>query len=193
MIMESVVLVAVLSALNSGLYVSSRILFGLSQRGDAPASLSKLTTHKVPRAAVMLSSVMGYVAIMAAIISPEGVFLFLINASGAVMLFVYLAVSISQIRIRRRIEATEPEKLTLKMWLFPWLSYAVVASIIGVLVAMAFQKSLQTQFIASLVSLTVVSVCYVLFKRKRSADQPYSLGSSRYGSNKPRLKGDYQE
>jgi AAT family amino acid transporter/GABA permease len=167
MIMQAVVLVAVLSALNSGLYVSSRILFGLSQRGDAPAKLSVLTGRKVPRAAVLLSSVIGYIAIMAAIISPQGVFLFLVNASGAVMLFVYLAVALAQIRVRRQVEATAPARLTLRMWLFPWLSYAVVAVIAGVLVAMAFQESLRTQFLASLVSLGVVSVAYLLLKRRR--------------------------
>lgn len=167
MIMQAVVLVAVLSALNSGLYVSSRILFGLSHRGDAPAKLSTLTGRKVPRAAVLLSSVIGYIAIMAAIISPEGVFLFLVNASGAVMLFVYLAVALAQIQVRRQVEATAPSRLTLKMWLFPWLSYAVVAVIAGVLVAMAFQESLHTQFLASLVSLGVVSAAYLLLKRRR--------------------------
>ena len=167
MIMQAVVLVAVLSALNSGLYVSSRILFGLSQRGDAPAKLSTLTGRKVPRAAVLLSSVIGYIAIMAAIISPEGVFLFLVNASGAVMLFVYLAVALAQIKVRRQVEATAPARLTLKMWLFPWLSYAVVAVIAGVLVAMAFQDSLRTQFLASLVSLGVVCAAYLVLKRRR--------------------------
>jgi AAT family amino acid transporter/GABA permease len=174
MIMQAVVLVAVLSALNSGLYVSSRILFGLSQRGDAPAKLSTLTGRKVPRAAVLLSSVIGYIAIMAAIISPEGVFLFLVNASGAVMLFVYLAVALAQIKVRRQVEATAPARLTLKMWLFPWLSYAVVAVIAGVLVAMAFQESLRTQFLASLVSLGVVSAAYLILKRRRQqANKPH--------------------
>lgn len=90
-IMNAIVLVAVLSALNSGLYVSSRILFRLAGRGDAPRALLRLTPSRVPRLAVLLSSVVGYVAIIAAIVSPQGVFLFPVNASGAVMLFVYLA------------------------------------------------------------------------------------------------------
>jgi L-asparagine transporter-like permease len=47
--------------------VSSRILFRLAERGNAPKSLLKLTPNKVPRLAVLLSSVIGYVAIVAAI------------------------------------------------------------------------------------------------------------------------------
>jgi AAT family amino acid transporter/GABA permease len=165
-IMNAIVLVAVLSALNSGLYVSSRILFRLAERGDAPKSLLKLTPHKVPRLAVLLSSVVGYVAIIAAIVSPQGVFLFLVNASGAVMLFVYLATALAQIRIRRRIEATEPERLTLKMWLFPWLSYVVVAAIVGVLAAMGADPALRPQLMASLASLAVASAAYLLVAKR---------------------------
>jgi len=83
------------------------------------------------------------------------------------MLFVYLAVALAQIKVRRQVEATAPERLSLRMWLFPWLSYAVVAVIAGVLVAMAFQQSLRTQFLASLVSLGVVSVAYLILRRHR--------------------------
>ncbi|BAO91619.1 amino acid permease [Caballeronia cordobensis] len=165
-IMNAIVLVAVLSALNSGLYVSSRILFRLAERGDAPKSLLKLTPHKVPRLAVLLSSVVGYVAIIAAIVSPQGVFLFLVNASGAVMLFVYLATALAQIRIRRRIEKQAPERLTLKMWLFPWLSYAVVIAIVGVLAAMGADSELRGQLMASLASLAVASAAYVVAAKR---------------------------
>ncbi len=165
--MNAIVLVAVLSALNSGLYVSSRIMFRLAERGDAPRAVLKLSPNKVPRLAVLLSSVVGYVAIIAAIVSPQGVFLYLVSASGAIMLFVYLAIALAQIRIRRRIEASAPERLTLKMWLFPWLSYAVVAAIAGVLLAMGFDHSLSGQLMASLGSVAVVSLAYSLTRKQR--------------------------
>ena len=48
-------------------------------------------------------------------------FLFLLNSSGAIILFVYLLIAVSQIVLRRR---TPPEKLMVKMWLFPVLSIA---------------------------------------------------------------------
>ncbi len=166
-IMNMIVLIAVLSALNSGLYVSSRIMFRLAEQGDAPRRVVKLTSSKVPRLAVVASSSIGYVAILAAIVSPQGVFLYLVSASGAVMLFVYLFIAISQIIIRKRLEATAPQRLSLKMWLFPWLSYLVVAAIAGVLLAMAFDKELSMQLVASLVSLAVVSLIYVATRKKR--------------------------
>ena len=41
-IMNFIILTAVLSCLNSGLYTSSRMLFSMSQNGNAPKSFSKL-------------------------------------------------------------------------------------------------------------------------------------------------------
>ncbi|CAB3792571.1 GABA permease [Paraburkholderia caffeinitolerans] len=172
--MNAIVLVAVLSALNSGLYVSSRIVFRLAERGDAPRAMLKLSPTRVPRLAVLASSVVGYVAIVAAIVSPQGVFLYLVNASGAVMLFVYLSIAISQIVLRRRLEAQAPERLTLKMWLFPWLSWAVAAAIAGVLIAMGFDHALSSQLMASLASLAVVSLAYMVARSKRRAQMRHA-------------------
>jgi len=186
-IMNAIVLVAVLSALNSGLYVSSRILFRLAERGDAPKSLLTLTPQKVPRLAVLLSSVVGYVAIVAAIVSPQGVFLFLVNASGAVMLFVYLATALAQIRIRRRIQKEAPERLTLKMWLFPWLSYAVVIAIVGVLAAMGADRELRPQLMASLASLAVASAAYLFAAKHHHRRQEESDSATGFLSHEGEL------
>ena len=42
-IMNAVILVAVLSCLNSGVYAASRMLFALTKNGDAPRALTKLS------------------------------------------------------------------------------------------------------------------------------------------------------
>jgi hypothetical protein len=96
-IMNIVVLVAVLSCLNSGLYVTSRMLFTLAARGDAPAGLVKLNRRGVPARSILIGSVLGYVAVIASVVSPERVFSFLVNASGATMLFIYLLAAFAQL------------------------------------------------------------------------------------------------
>ena len=47
---------------------------------------------------------------IANVISPEKVFLFLLNSSGAVALFVYLLICVSQLVLRRRLEREDPER-----------------------------------------------------------------------------------
>ena len=163
-IMNAVVLTAVLSCLNSGLYTSSRMLFVLAARREAPAGLMTVSKSGVPRAAILSSTVVGFLCVIAAAASPDTVFLFLLNSSGAVILFVYLLIALSQIILRRR---TAPEKLTVKMWLFPVLSIVVVLAIIAVLVQMGLTKETRPQLVLSLLAWAVVVVLYFANRRAR--------------------------
>ncbi|SDS84221.1 gamma-aminobutyrate:proton symporter, AAT family [Friedmanniella luteola] len=164
-IMNAVVLTAVLSCLNSGLYTSSRMLFVLAARREAPAALMEVSRSGVPRAAILASTVVGFLCVIAAAVSPERVFSFLLNSSGAVILFVYLLIAISQIILRRR---TSPEKLTVKMWAFPVLSFVVVAAIVAVLVQMAFDEDARTQLLLSLASWALVIALFFATRRLRN-------------------------
>jgi len=159
-IMNLIVLIAVLSCLNSGLYVTSRVLFALAAEGDAPQALVSVNRRKVPVRAILIASTFSYVALAASVLSPELVFTFLVNASGALMLLIYGLLAFAQIAVRRRMEAEAPERLTIRMWLFPWLSYATIGCIALVLIAMAMAPDLASQFYSSL---AVTAVCLVLF------------------------------
>jgi GABA permease len=164
-IMNAVVLTAVLSCLNSGLYTASRMLFVLAARREAPVGLMTVSKSGVPRPAILTSSIIGFLCVIAAAVSPDTVFLFLLNSSGAVILFVYLLIAISQIVLRRR---TSPDKLIVKMWLFPALSILVVVAIVAVLVQMALNADARTQLILSLLSWAVLLILYVATKRLHS-------------------------
>jgi GABA permease len=161
-IMNAVVLTAVLSCLNSGLYTSSRMLFVLAARREAPTALMEVTKGGVPRNAILASTVVGFLCVIAAAVSPDTVFLFLLNSSGAVILFVYLLIAISQIILRRR---TGSEHLTVKMWLFPGLSLVVVVAIVAVLVQMGTNAEVRPQLVLSLLAWAVVVVLYFVSKK----------------------------
>src|SRR5207253_2945166 len=81
--MSAIILTAVLSCLNSAFYVCSRVLFVLAEHGDAPQWLVQLNTRRVPTRSVWMGSLAGVLGILAAITSPQPVFAFLVNASGA--------------------------------------------------------------------------------------------------------------
>src|SRR5215471_5277278 len=154
-IMNVIVLTAVLSCLNSGLYVTSRVLFTLAARNDAPQSLIALSRRRVPWRAILIGTSFGYLAVLLSVVSPEKAFAFLVNASGALMIIIYLLACIAHVRLRRRMERTSPERLTIKVWLFPWLSWLTIAAMLGVLVAMAFASALAAELEASLVAVAV--------------------------------------
>ncbi len=102
--MSVIILTAVLSCMNSAFYVSSRVLFILADRGDAPQALVKLNARRVPVVSVLMGAVAGFLGIIAATEAPQEVFDFLVSSSGALIVFIYMAIAVSQIALRMRRE-----------------------------------------------------------------------------------------
>jgi GABA permease len=161
-VMNLVVLTAVLSVLNSSLYTTSRMLFALTRHNDAPGFMTNTTRRGVPIWAILTGTIFAYVSVAIFYFFPSEVFTWLINASGAIALFVYLLIAISELVMRRRLERDNPEALRIRMWFYPWLTYLSIAGIVAVLVAMFFISSLRPLIIASLISLAVILAAYVL-------------------------------
>lgn len=166
-LMNFVVLTAVLSCLNSALYANSRMLFGMAKKGDAPKAFLKLSKKGVPVRAILFSTVFSYIAVIFSYTSPDKIFLFLINSSGAVALLVYLVIAFSHLRMRRKLEKENPEALQLRMWLFPYLTYATIIVITGIYVAMLIIESLRVQALLTLLIASLTIISYFIFARKK--------------------------
>lgn len=176
-IMSIIILTAVLSCMNSAFYVSSRVLFILADRGDAPQSLVKLNARRVPVLSVLIGAAAGFLGIIAATEAPQAVFDFLVSSSGAQIVFVYMTIAASQIALRRRRERAGGPKPPVTMWLFPWLSYAAIAGMGAVLIAMAFTPHLQQDFKASCVTLIIAVLAYRVVRRVRGPAAVPSVGT----------------
>ncbi len=164
-IMNAVILTAVLSALNSGLYVSSRMLLAMTRQGDAPAMLARVNGDGTPARAILAGTVVGFVAVTMSYISPDAVFPFLVNSNGTVALFVYVLIAVSELRLRRKLEREAPERLTVRMWLFPWLTILGIVAMVGILAAMAFIPDQRVPLAAGLATLAISAA---LFRLRRA-------------------------
>lgn len=165
-IMTFVVLTAVLSCLNSGLYTTSRIIYGLAENGQGPKIFKKVNKAGVPVVALLVSSAGALFASIFNYISPELVFSFLLNASGAVALVVYISICVSHIIKRKQVER-EGRELAVKMWCFPYLTYVAIAGMLYVLVGMVLNPSMLTQVVTSGIVLLVILATYPLYKRSK--------------------------
>ncbi|MFD0687767.1 amino acid permease [Actinomadura fibrosa] len=186
--MQAVILTAVLSVLNSAIYVSSRMLYVLTRDGDAPAGLVRLNRRGVPVRAILLGTVAAWAAVIASYTAPDRVFTFLMNSIGSVLAFVYLAVMLSELRLRARLRRADPGSLTYRMWLYPYLSWLVVAALVAVLVAMACMEAQRSQLVASLVSLAVVTALYPV-RRRFGRTPPAAAPAVPAGPAGPRGRG----
>lgn len=181
-IMNFIVLTAVLSCLNAGLYTTSRMIFSLAKKGDAPKYFAKLNKKGVPIRGVFAATIISYAAVLMSYVSPELIFLFLVNSSGAIILLVYLGIAISQLRMRKKLERANPEALNAKMWLFPYLTYATILGITIILISMAFIESTRSQLYSTLLLTGIIIVFNHFFGQKAQSKKTsdlYSLKQSK--------------
>ncbi|MGV8919329.1 MAG: GABA permease [Pseudomonas sp.] len=157
MIVDIVVLIAVASCLNSAIYTASRMVYSLSKRGDGPRLLQKTSSSGVPYLAVLTSTAVGFLTTALNYFAPNQVFSFLLASSGAVALLVYLAIAVSQLILRKKMNASG-QPIAFKMWFFPWLSYLVIVCIVSILVVMLILPEHRMEVLAT-GALTVSIIC----------------------------------
>ncbi|RPD97818.1 GABA permease [Candidatus Pantoea deserta] len=180
LIVDVVVLVAVCSCLNSALYTSSRMLYSLSRRKDAPAAASRTSRSGTPWVAVLLSTAAAFVAVVANYLAPSVVFEFLLATSGAIALLVYLVIAVSHLVLRQRREKAG-ETLSYRMWLFPGLTWVTILFIATVLLCMLFNAQHQTELLATAGLTLVIIVASLVMPRKarqREKTRFYGVHSS---------------
>jgi len=161
-IMNAVILTAVLSALNSGLFGSSRMLLAMAARGDAPAALARLSSRGVPRLAILTGTVFGYASVVMSYVSPDKVFAFLVSSYGTVAIFVYVLIAFAQLRLRRSLELESPARIRIRMWGYPWLTWLAIAAMLGIVAAMAFIPEQRTALGFGIVSAAVMLSGYAI-------------------------------
>lgn len=170
LIVDIVVLIAVCSCLNSALYTSSRMLYSLSRRKDAPAAASRTTRSGTPWIAVLLSTAAAFVAVVANYLAPSAVFEFLLASSGAIALLVYLVIALSHLVLRKKREKAG-EQLSYRMWLFPGLTWVTILFIATVLVCMLFNKQHQTELLPTGGLALVIVIASLLMPRRKRQQQ----------------------
>jgi len=164
-IMNVVIFVALLSAINATLYGAARMLCSLAERGEAPKALLN-RKNGVPRNAVLASVAFGFFSVVLNYLWPDTVFLLLLNAVGSALLVLWAFIAISQIRLRRTI--ANP---TLPMWGYPYLSWLALAGIVTVIVLMLSDEQARGQILSTGVLVAVVAGVAV----SRSASRRRSL------------------
>ncbi|MBS9335175.1 amino acid permease [Fructobacillus sp. M1-13] len=120
-LMNAVILTSVLSAANSGTYASTRTLYSLAQKGQAPKIFGRLTKNGVPLASLLLTMAVGLVAFTSEMKGGNVVYGWLVSASGLTGFLAWMGIAISHLRFRRAYVAqgNKVEDLIYKAKWFP--------------------------------------------------------------------------
>ena len=165
-LLNVVVLTAAVSAYNSGLYSNGRMLYSLARQGNAPKYLKKVNSSGSPFAGVLTSSAVTAVAVVLNFLFPGKVFLYLISVALIAGIFNWTMVVITQMKFRRRIGATEVEKLGFKMPFYPVGNYIVLTFLAGVVILMAFLPDFRYALYVGPVWVGILYVAYRLKSRR---------------------------
>lgn len=158
-IFNFVILTAILSAANSGLYASGRMLWSLANERTLPACFAKVTRNGVPLTALSVSMLGGVLALFSSVIAPDTVFVALSAISGFAVVAVWLSICASHFMFRRR-HLQQGKALSELHYRAPWYPLVPVLGFILCLVAcvgLAFDPS---QRIALWCGIPFVALCY---------------------------------
>ncbi|MDN7497207.1 amino acid permease [Burkholderia gladioli] len=121
-VMNAVILTAVLSAGNSGMYASTRMLYNLATEGRAPRLFAKLSRSGVPRNALYATTAVGALCFLSSLYGDKTVYLWLLNTSGMTGFIAWLGIAVSHYRFRKGFEKQgfAPSQLPYRSRLFPY-------------------------------------------------------------------------
>lgn len=164
-IMNFVIITALLSAGNSGLFSCARMLFSLSEEGHAPKAFRRLTKRGIPLLALSVSMVGGLASLICSVVSPELVYLALVSVAGFAVVGVWMSITASHFFHRRAFvrNGGDVSTLSYKAPLYPLVPVLAFSLCLVSLVGIAFDPN---QIYALYFGIPFVIGCYVFFHFK---------------------------
>src|SRR5919112_628414 len=135
-LMNAVILTAILSAGNSGLYASTRMLYAMAHDGMAPKIFGRTNARGVPIPALLATAAVGLFGFLSAIVGQGAAYSWLLNMSGLCGFIVWAGIAVSHYRFRRGFlaQGNKLSDLPYKASLFPigpLLAFALLVLVIA--------------------------------------------------------------
>lgn len=165
-IINFVVLTSAASACNSGIFSTSRMVYSLARENNAPESMKKLTSHKVPSNALIFSAAVILISVILSYIMPEGVFVLITSISTFCFIFIWAIIVVCHLKYRR----TNPElaaRNKFKMPFYPIANYVILVFIAFVLVVLALNKETRIALFVTPVWFVALGIIYKVLKLKK--------------------------
>jgi L-asparagine transporter-like permease len=171
-VMNFVILIAALSAMNSQLYISTRMMFSLSRAGQAPKVLGKLTSRGVPFNALLVSTSGIAVATLLSVISPSRAFLMMVGISVFGAMFTWMMIFVTHYFFRRaRMRAGAPPA-RFRMWGFPVTTLLGAGLMAALLITTAFTEAFRMTLVFGLPYLALLVLIFYFRSRANHAVSP---------------------
>lgn len=168
-IMNFVILTAILSVGNTGLFACTRILYSLSETGMAPKVFGKLNKRGVPQYALLVTLGFALISLLTSVVAEDTLFVVLLAISGIGGTLTWLAIAVAQIGFRRQYikNGGKVEDLKYKVPLYPFVPILCIVMCLFIFAFTAFDETQRTSLYWGFGFIAASYLYYYLkFKRK---------------------------
>ncbi|MFS2203419.1 amino acid permease [Variovorax sp. Varisp36] len=167
-VINFVVLIAALSAMNSLLYIATRMMFSLSRAGHAPKRFGRIRGNGVPVDALAISCAGIAIATALSVVAPEQSFALMMAIAMFGGLFTWFMIFTTHWFFRRRWVKEGRSGPGFRMWGFPWLTLLGAGLVLAILVTTYFTPMFRLTLLVGLPFLAVLVVVYLAWYRPLS-------------------------
>lgn len=176
-IVNFVVLVAALSAMNSQLYVSTRMMFSLSRAGYAPKRFGMLNKKSVPAAALATSAVGIGIATIYTVVSPDTAFATMISISSFGAMYTWFMIFVTHLSFRKTWSKIGGRKLPVKMIGYPYTTILGAVLLLLVVLSTWFSADFKETMVLGIPWLILITLAYFVWKKKNESDADMKPGN----------------
>ncbi|MEL7551812.1 amino acid permease [Pseudomonas protegens] len=168
-LMNFVILTAILSVGNSGLYASTRILWAMSKSGMAPKALSPLSKQGVPLRALFITLCFALISLMTSFIAADTLFMVLMAVSGMAGTVTWIVIALAQYRFRRQFlrEGGQLHQLKYRAPWFPLVPLLCIVLCSSLFVFLALDETQRPSLYWGSGFIALCYGAYYLMQRKR--------------------------
>ncbi len=161
-ILNFVILIAALSAMNSQLYNTTRMMFSLARAGCAPRRFGVLSERGVPLNSLLLSSSGIALATVLSVLAPQRSFILMVAISSFGALFTWMMIFVTHYYFRRaRVRAGAP-RLPFALRGFPYTTLLGAGLMAAVLITTAFTPEFRMTLVFGIPFLAALALAYRL-------------------------------
>ncbi|MDT2758986.1 amino acid permease [Enterococcus xiangfangensis] len=166
-IVNLVVLSSAMSACNSAIYSTSRMVRSLAQEGSAPKPFTKLTKNRVPGNALIFSTLIIFIAVLLNFFVPSRIFTLISSIATICFIFIWGMIVFTHLRYRKTNPALAA-KSTFKLPLFPYTNYLVFVFLAFVLFVLALASDTREALIFSPIwFIALLGIYHFKFERNK--------------------------
>ncbi len=169
-IINLVVITAVLSSCNSGIFSSGRMLYNLSLQGKAPRCFQTLNRHRLPWVGILFSAGILLFAVGLNYVMPSEVFVYVTSVSSFGALWTWFVILLTQQKFRASLSKEEVKKLAYKMPFAPYSGYLTMAFLLCVVIASGFREDTRVALYITPIWFCLLLIGYELIKRRTPRD-----------------------